>query len=351
MKLKVVRFFLIAFVSGLLQCTIACNSNNKDEAAAKNNPSNPDTLGLSSGDRILELNQLILNDPNNPDHYFQRAYANYYMVQVEEAIADIKMAIKLAPNNASYYFAKGLFFHGTLAIEEAKTAFEQCLELDPNFERANLYVSKIYLALYRYDKVFEYVNNELRINVNNPEAYFLKGVAYEESRDTANALSSYITAVEQDVDYYEAYIRLGLIYSKRKDPIALEFYKNAFRIRPTSIEVLYNTAIYHQEVGNLDDAVATYSQILDLNPNYALAYYNLGYLYLEYDTAYTTAIDNFRKALANNPGNFLKYTFYNLGLAYERMGDKPKARDNYKEAIKLDGDYDDAIKGYNRVLR
>ena len=123
------------------------------------------------------------------------------------------------------------------------------------------------------------------------------------------------------------------------------------RIRPTSIEAMYNAAIFYQDMQRFDDAVVMYNSILDLNPSYALAYYNLGYMYLEHDTAYTTAIDYFRKALANNPGNFLKYTFYNLGIAYERLGDKAKARDNYKEAIKVDGNYDDAIMGYNRLLR
>jgi tetratricopeptide (TPR) repeat protein len=339
------RFFLAI----ILALTLAgCNGNGTDgqtETAA----ADPDTTGLSSGKRMDELNELIIQDPNNPDNYYQRAFAHFYMADPEGAIADIKTAIDLDPENGEYYHAKGLFFHSVLRMEEAKTAFEQALTFKPDIKQSNLYLAKIYLALYRYDEVFKHVNNELKVDVNCAEAYFLKGVAYEEKGDTANAVSSYITASEQEPDYYDAFIRLGVIYTQRRDPLAMEFYRNALRVRPTSTEVLHNMAVAQQRMGRYDEAVLTYQQIINLNPDYALSYYNLGYLYLEHDTATAKAIEYFRLALEKGPGNYLTHTWYNLGLAYERSGQREKAVQAYREVIKADGNYAPAIEALRRL--
>lgn len=340
----------IIFLWGVMTSLLwGCEDDKTDERIQDDQTVSPDTSGLISGGRLQELNNLIIADPNNPRYYFDRAYANYYLANVDEALIDIKHAIELDGNNASYYFAKGLFFHSVLKLEEAKTAFVQAIELDGDIKQANLYLAKIYLALYRYDKVFEHVNNELRLDPNTAEAYFLKGVAYEEQKDTSNAASSYITATEQDPDYYEAYIRLGVLYGNRKDPLALEFYRNALRIRPTSTEVLYNMGVFYQNTMNLDQAEATYQRIIELNPAYALSYYNLGYMYMEYDTAYSKAIVHFKKAIENNAGNYTKYAYFNLGLAYERAGKLNEAVLAYGNAVQVDADYTDAILAINRL--
>jgi tetratricopeptide (TPR) repeat protein len=42
------------------------------------------------------------------------------------------------------------------------------------------------------------INEVLKLEKSNPKAYYLKGVIYKESGDTSLAVSSFMTAIEQD---------------------------------------------------------------------------------------------------------------------------------------------------------
>jgi tetratricopeptide (TPR) repeat protein len=342
---------IFSAITLLTNIFVACSDTSNDVSDAPDSfaGSQIDTSGLESGNRIKELNDKIIANPNNPDNYFQRAYAHFYLAMVPEALDDIQKALSIDDSNAEYYFARGMFFHSTLKLEEAKTAFEQALERNPKHPQANLYLAKIFLALYRYEEVYVHVNEALKINPNLAEAYFIKGVAYEENKDTSNAVSSYLTATEQDANYYEAYIRLGVIYARRKDPLAEQFYKNALNVRPTSTEALYNLGMFYQNTAKYDFAVKTYQAIIDLNPEYALSYYNLGYMYLEYDTAYYKSIEYFEKALSHNPENFLPHTYFNLGLANERLKKRDKAIEYYRKALESQPDFTQAAEALQRL--
>ena len=118
----------------------------------------------------------------------------------------------------------------------------------------------------------KYANEALRKDDRLAKAYFIKGFVYKETKDTANAISSFQTVVELDPDNYDAYILLGNIFSKRGNPIALQYFGDALRIRPSSTEAFYNRGLFLQDAGKLDAAVADYTTLLKLDPGYSDAH-------------------------------------------------------------------------------
>jgi len=79
-----------------------------------------------------------------------------------------------------------------------------------------LKLGELYFFVKQYENAFAKINQALKINENLAKAYYLKGNIYKEIGDTAKAISSLETAIEQDNKNYGAFLDLGLIYAAKK---------------------------------------------------------------------------------------------------------------------------------------
>lgn len=193
------------------------------------------------------------------------------------------------------------------------------------------------MYLKAYPKAIDYANEALRIDKNKAKAYFIKGFVYKEAGDTAKSISSYTTVIELEPDNYDAYMQLGVIYGARGNDLAIQYYSNALRVNPSSVEALYNRGLYYQESGQLEKAEGDYLTIIAKNPGYQDAYYNLGFIALVNKDDYAEAIKQFSKAI-NIEQNYVE-AFYNRGLSYEYSGDKNSAIKDYKSALAIFPNY------------
>ena len=81
-----------------------------------------------------------------------------------------------------------------------------------------------------------------------------------------------------------------------------------------------------------DEAIRFYSRNIELKPDNAVAYYNMGMAYTG-RIDYTKAIQSYEKAIELKPDSPLSY--YNMGHVYSKL-DKPELRIlNYKKAANL----------------
>jgi tetratricopeptide (TPR) repeat protein len=108
----------------------------------------------------------------------------------------------------------------------------------------------------------------------------------------------------------------------------------------------------NSDKGNLDQALADCGKAVELKPNWAEAYYNLGLLYGEKDEA-GLAISAYEKAIELKP-NYAE-AFLNRGLIYLAMahngigsGDYVKAIVDFTKAIEIKADYAEAYQ--NRAV-
>lgn len=74
-------------------------------------------------------------------------------------------------------------------------------------------------------------------------------------------------------------------------------------------------ALYRR--GDIKKAVGEFKKVIRLSPQYAPAYYNLGYIYSQ-EGEYTRAIDMYKQAIKIDP--YLKAAYYNLAITLERRG-------------------------------
>jgi len=76
-------------------------------------------------------------------------------------------------------------------------------------------------------------------------------------------------------------------------------------------------AIIYYRRGEIKKALLEFKKVIKTAPNYAPAYYNMGYIYSQ-EGEYTKAIDMYKKAIKIDP--YLKAAYYNLAITLERRG-------------------------------
>ena len=101
-------------------------------------------------------------------------------------------------------------------------------------------------------------------------------------------------------------------------------------------ELEYERGNFLVLLGKVEAAIKVYSDAIELNPRYSVAYTNRGVLYC-YKGEYDLAIKDFNMAIKLNPNNFFAYN--NRGNAYGKTENSDRAIEDFNAAIKLKPDY------------
>ena len=124
---------------------------------------------------------------------------------------------------------------------------------------------------------------------------------------------------------------------------AIVSYKKALEIKPDHAEAYYNMGIALKNKGDLEAAINSYKKALEIKPDYVEAYFNIGNI-LKSKSDLEAAIDSYKKALEIKPDHAEAY--YNMGIALKDTGDLEAAIDSYKKVLEIKPDY---VEVYNNM--
>ena len=296
---------------------------------------------------IEKLTEQINASPNDPELYNLRAKAYLEKKETDNALTDINKALSFNGNKAAFYCTLSDIYFAMGKVGRCNDALDKALVLDPKNPDALMKEAELNFFFKRYNKTFEFIQKVLELDKINPAAYFMRGMALKESGDTARSIADLQTTIEQDPKNFEAMTQLGLLFAAKKNKIAVDYFNNALNINPKSIESRYAIAMYYQDNEEYNKAIESYNTIIQQDPGYKFAYYNLGYIHLVYLKVYDVAIDYFTRAIKCDANYFEAY--FNRGYCYELRGDVYNARADYKKALELKSNYPRAIDGLNRL--
>lgn len=338
MKTKtILQSLLIVFLATLMACG-GDNSQNNGNASDVNAPTgNPDIDGLT---------REMAENPDDPALYATRGKLFYEKKGYDEAIRDLTRAIELDSTRPEYYHlladAHLDYFQSRPALDIMKDAAGRF----PNNIPTLLKLSEYQFILKQYKESMKTIDQVLRQDPQNAEAYFMFGMNFEEQGDTVRAINSYQKSVELDAQIIDGWINLGQLYAERGDPLAEQYFENAVNIDPQHVIALHAQADYFSNQGRLQEAVDTYRKIVLIDQQYDPAHFNAGLIYLDMDSI-ARAEELFDITIEVSPRHIRAY--YYRGLAREMQGKNQAALRDYQQALDMAPDYERALEGVERL--
>ena len=205
------------------------------------------------------------------------------------------------------------------------------------------------------DKAMANFNEAIQMNPNFAEAYFYRGLIYEDKKDYDKAIAEYTQAIKVNPNVLESYIARALVYQERKDyDKEIADYTEVIKRDPNRLyekymqsdtSVLgYTFGAYHFLRGSVylekkeyDKAIADFNEEIRCQISFGLgnawaAYTERGRVYLE-KKEYDKAIADFNEAIRMNPKFDPVYRY--RGDAYLEKKEYDKAVADFEKALQI----------------
>lgn len=158
------------------------------------------------------------------------------------------------------------------------------------------------------------------------------------ARDYQLAAKYYKTLISENPDVVDYRIALGNLYVKAgNDDQALSVFRTVEKSNPENLTVLMAMAGIYRRKKMFDDSVAVLEQALLISNNspedYATISYNLGFTYRQMGNN-EEAIHCFENVIEQNPKDVLAYN--HLGAIHALQGDQNKAIEAYRRGLQFD---------------
>jgi tetratricopeptide (TPR) repeat protein len=293
------------------------------------------------------LDGMLKTNPGSPDVMFQLGVVNLAEKKFKDAEDSFRRAYQLNPANS-----RGLMGMVDTYVEQGKT--DEALKMletesakAPNRLDLLLALGTTQVHAGQYDAGIQTFNRALGQlpagSRQQGDIYMRIGETYRRKGDAGSAIQSLQKARESLPDNVNVLSTLALVLDgANRKPEAKQVYDATLKLDPNNGVVLNNLAFLLAESGgDLDDALTKAQRAKQLLPNLTEVSDTLGWIYLKKNLS-QDAIEIFRELVAKQP-NHSTYR-YHLGMAYSQLGDKSKALDQLREALKYSPSKDEKDK-------
>jgi len=115
-----------------------------------------------------------------------------------------ELALELDPTNADPLFELAKYYEELGKAKEATATYKRCVETDPGYAPAYIALGKQETARQQWKAGLSFFNLAARARPNEAEAYYYRGLCYEQLGNKAAAADDYRKAISFKRDYAEA---------------------------------------------------------------------------------------------------------------------------------------------------
>ena len=330
----------ILLILGLVAFGTAC----KREKEQKSGVDIPDRdPGLEA------LTAQIESNPKNDTLYFQRASLYYQLQGYDEALRDLHIAMEIDSMQPAYYHLLADVLIDYARPNDSRRAIDVlqlATERFPDRILTLLKLSEFQLIVQQHNEALSTLEKILLRDPQNAEAFFMIGRVALDMGDTTRSTTALQKSARLNADNVDAWMFLGKIFSNRNDDQALVYFNNALRLDSTLYEARELKGAFHKRKGEFDQAFQEYEELIQRNPDYSNAYFDMGLIYLEIDSL-QKARDNFDIAIKTDP--LFVRAYYYRGLAFEFGGQLDQALADYEQAAKMAPGFTEAVEAAKRL--
>lgn len=183
-------------------------------------------------------------------------------------------------------------------------------------------------------------------------AYVSLGSAYQEKglSDFAVAAYSKATSLAEKKEKPNSMLALALLYAEMgKSEEALSELKRALALDPiNSPDLHYVIGAVYEKTGFIEEAIKSYKEALNKNPQFVIARYAVGGLY-ERQKFYDAAIMEYKEIIKTDPKAAQAYN--QIGVIYGKKGEMGEAENYFLSALKIDPLFSPAAKNLETVSK
>lgn len=205
-------------------------------------------------------------DKNFVDALYSLACVKFDLDDFEGAIKDFGKVIKMNPHIPMVYTIRADAFKAIKDYENALKHYSLAVIVNPDSK--NYYNRGEYLMEFKYYKEANNdFNKSIRLNRNNPFAYFYRGVSSFSLGNFVEAISDFNIAIKFDNKDFDAYLGLAMSYNKINDiKNAKVYFDKANEIISTtnpinSIQVYANTYWFQNHYFYFNNAINSLAKI------------------------------------------------------------------------------------------
>ncbi len=237
-------------------------------------------------DELIDNYTLLIK--KMPD--FSRGYyelGNLYLKKEEKinAISAFKLALKEEPNNPFYQNSLAFAYVQLEQYDSAIELYKMALEANPNNEWTAV-VAQALAAIYHrikgnFEAAISMLQNALLLTKNKTEIYLSLADIYYDIDDMDEAIKYYTLAIESGFRDARVFSRLAMaFFEKDYTENAIEFYTRAIDIEP-DYEIAYNNlgVVYFDGLNDVERAKPCFEAALKLNDDYTMAHFNMARCY------------------------------------------------------------------------
>lgn len=222
------------------------------------------------------VNQIGIFGPHIPENEFRKTIAQLFIKynQIEEALKEFLLLIKMESYQAEHYYWAGKLFSERNRSDMALNYLRKAVELDPRHSKAHYELGRI---LYREKKSMEAKSEleaALKLQGDNSQAYYLLGKLQKEAHDYVAALLSFEKAQRDNDLKVKALVERGGCYmSMNAIDKAIPELERAIKASndESSSEMLYARyflAMCYEKNRELDLAIEQWEHIYTKKPNF-----------------------------------------------------------------------------------
>ncbi len=296
---------------------------------------------------LKAITETVEQNPNNPDGYYQKARILEAMGNQNNAILNLKRAVKLDSSNSLYHKELARLFLLTAKYPRAEESIQIAWQLGDRTASTLSILTQVHAEQGGYAQAMNFLNKALETEPQNSQLIFQKAKLYLMQGDTVRAKQQLEQNLERLQDQPQIFEVLSDLYRKEKNyRQAISYMNKSIALQPDNKELPMRAVELLLESGRPDSAQVVLQEMQRKRGQQPELMLLIGRMQLVQNKT-DSAEYYFSRTLALDSRS--KEAYFWLGKLFDRKRQYFTAREQYRNALLLDTTYVEAQQALHTV--